>query len=927
MYQDEGVVAFCLSSRCGSCHQYESIDSGAFLKTRLVEIGLLAFFIQDSFFCMLSNFLSHSILRSDYIMEQNWHTKTGEEILSQFNTSRSGIEVNSIDERKEKYGVNKLVEEKRRSTVLIFIDQFKDILVLILAIAIVISAASGEIASATVIGFVITINAIVGTVQTLKSEKALGGLKSLSTQKAHVIRESEKLEIEVTDVVVGDIMELVAGDIVPADGRVVESYNLQSQESALTGETTAVEKDGNVLKEEKLPLGDRINMLYSGSLITSGTVVAVVTEVGMETEIGKIAKAIIGEERKPSPLEVDLGIFNKRLSIFVAILCLTIFVFNLIQGQEFLDALLFAISLAVAAVPEVLAIVVTITLALGVKSIAHEKAVIKNLHHVETIGAISVICSDKTGTITQNKMTVVDVFKDFGSTPELNPSVKLDDLLLKASVLCNNGYIDGETQIGDPTETALLHFAKSYGLKSSDLNNKYQRINEKPFDSSRKMMSVVNDVEGEEILFVKGAPDIVLIKCTHVMIDDIIRPMLPADNEKLLAQNTVYASDGLRVLALAMKHGTDESELTLLGLFALQDPPREESKAAAHACHEAGVKPIMITGDHKETARSIAAQVGIFRNGDLCLSGAELDELDEDTFKRKLPYISVYARVTPEHKIKIVKKWQELGHTVAMTGDGVNDAPALKSADIGIAMGITGTEVSKDAASMILMDDNFATIVKAISNGRTIYENIKNSIIYLMTTNLATILCVLLTTFLFLPAPFLPVHLLFINLATDSLPAIAIGMEKTQSDLMKDKPRDKSKFILDKIALQKIVIEAGLIATVTMIGYYYGMTYGVSVAKTMAFFTMCLSRLCYGFNARGRQPLYKIGIFSNMNSIFAFLAGAGLLHLLLIVPRLGGWFEFSPVALYKLGLMYALSTMPVIIIQIGKQITSKKANI
>ena len=859
--------------------------------------------------------------------QQNWHTKKVVEILSELNTSRNGIDINSVGEREEKYGENKLIEEKSRHAILIFIDQFKDILVLILAIALVISAISGEIASATVIGFVIVINAIVGCVQTLKSEKALGGLKSLSTQKARVIRGGEKLEINVTDVVVGDIMELVAGDIVPADGRVVESYNLQSQESALTGETTAVEKNADVLTEEKLPLGDRTNMLYSGSLITNGTVVAVVTEVGMTSEIGKIAKAIIGEERKQSPLEADLAIFNKRLSIFVAILCLTIFIFNLFQGHEVLEALLFAVSLAVAAVPEVLAIVVTITLALGVKSIAHEKAIIKNLHHVETIGAISVICSDKTGTITQNKMTVVDVFKDFGSTRELNPSVKLDDLLLKASVLCNNGYIDGETEIGDPTETALLHFAKKYSLKSSELNNKYQRINEAPFDSTRKMMSVVNKVEGEEILFVKGAPDVVLTKCTQVMVENTVRLILPADNEKLLSQNSIYASEGLRVLALAMKHGTDEEGLTLLGLLALQDPPREESKAAALACHEAGVKPIMITGDHKETARSIAAQVGIFRDGDLCLSGAELDELDEDTFKRKLPYISVYARVTPEHKIKIVKKWQELGHTVAMTGDGVNDAPALKSADIGIAMGITGTEVSKDAASMILMDDNFATIVKAIANGRTIYENIKNSIIYLMTTNLATIFCVLLTTFLFLPAPFLPVHLLFINLATDSLPAIAIGMEKTQSDLMKDKPRDKSKFILDKAALQKIVIEAGLIATVTMIAYYYGTKYNISVAKTMAFFTMCLSRLCYGFNARSRQPLYKIGIFSNMNSILAFIAGTGLLHLLLIVPVFGSWFEFAPLESYKLGLMYTLSIIPVIIIQIGKQITGKKKNI
>lgn len=861
-------------------------------------------------------------------MVKNWHTLSSEEVLLALDSKRKGISPESIEVRKQQWGENKLVEKKRRPTILIFIDQFKDVLVLILGIALVISAASGEIASAVVIGAVITINAMVGMVQTLKSEKALGGLKSLAVLKAHVLRDGEKVEIDVTDVVVGDIMDLVAGDIVPADGRILESYHLQSQESALTGETTAVNKIETPLNDEKLTLGDRTNMLYSGSLITSGTAVAVVTEVGIKTQIGKIAKAISSEERKPSPLEVDLGIFNKRLSLFVALLCIIILFFHLFQGEAFLDALLFSISLAVAAVPEVLGIVLTITLALGVKSIAHEKAVIKNLHHVETIGAISVICSDKTGTITQNKMTVVDVFRNFEQTKKMNPSEPLDDLLLKAAVLCNNAYIDGETDIGDPTETALLYFARKYELKSATLNDRYRRTSETPFDSSRKMMSVVNAFDGEEVLFVKGAPDIVLTKCTHVMTSNgVARPIVPADNEKLTKQNFAYAIDGLRVLALAMKHGTGESDLTLLGLFALQDPPRTESKEAVSQCHAAGVKPIMITGDHKETARSIATQVGIFREGDLCVSGAELDELDEQTFTRKLPYISVYARVTPEHKIKIVKKWQELGATVAMTGDGVNDAPALKRADIGIAMGITGTEVSKDAASMILMDDNFATIVKAITNGRTIYENIRNSIIYLMTTNLATIFCVVLTTLLFLPAPFVPVHLLFINLATDSLPAIAIGMEKTQSDLMKDPPRDKSKFILDKVALQKIVIEAGLIAAITMTAYYYGLTYGYATARSMAFFTMCLARLCYGFNARGKQPLWKLGFFSNLSSIWAFLVGAGLLHLLLIVPALGAWFEISELAFYQVGFMYALSVIPVFIIQIGKQILINKKNI
>ena len=855
-----------------------------------------------------------------------------EEILSQTESSIEGINASEISTRQEKYGKNVLESKKKNPLILIFLHQFKDLLVLILGIAILISAFSGEMASAIVIAVVIVLNAIVGTVQTVKSEKAVSDLKSIAALKARVVRGGVKQEIDGAEIVVGDIIVLEAGDVVPADGRIIEAYSLQVVESALTGEATSTDKSSDVLTDESTPLSERTNMVYSGSLVTYGKAVVVTVAVGMDTEIGKIAELINKEKDKKTPLELDLEKFNKRLTIYVTILCLALFGFNLFQGVDVTTALMLAVSLAVAAVPEVLAIVVTITLAIGARNMAKENAVIKKIKSVETIGALSIICSDKTGTLTQNKMTVTHIYRDFKliNNTELDKNNELDNLILNCAALCNNARIDGDSQIGDPTELALTALSINYDLNPDELLRALPRLYELPFDSDRKMMSVINKMDNDNgnVAFTKGAPDAILQRCKNIVVLNEKRALLPDDLEAIVKQNEAFAKEGLRVLALAIKQGAgedfEEADLTFLGLLSLQDPPREESRDAVREAIGAGIKPIMITGDHKLTAKSIASQVGIFKEGDQALDGNELDAMSENEFMEKLPDVSVYARVTPAHKIQIVKAWQSLGHTVAMTGDGVNDAPALKSADVGIAMGITGTEVSKDAASMVLMDDNFATIIKAISNGRSLFENIKNSIIYLLATNSATIICILLTTFMFLPTPFLPVHLLFINLATDSLPAIAIGMEAVRPELMKHAPRDKSKFIIDKFVIKKVIGEALLLSGATLAAYYIGIQTSPELAKTFAFFTMCLTRLIYGFNARSNMPISKLGLFTNKVSVYALLAGVFLLHLLIFIPSLRNLFETSALNMGELGTIYALSILPTIIIQIFKHIKNSK---
>lgn len=688
-------------------------------------------------------------------------------------------------------------------------------MVIILIIAAIISAFTGSLESTLVIIVVLILNAILGTVQHVKAEKSLESLKSLSAPTAKVLRNGQKMEIEAKDLVPGDILLLEAGDLVTADGRILENYSLQVNESSLTGESTNVDKLDTDFEKE-VPLADRVNMVYSSSLVTYGRATVVVTATGMQTEIGKIASLMNETKERRTPLQVSLDQFSSRLATAILILCAVIFGIQMWRGQPLLDSLLFAVALAVAAIPEALSSIVTIVQAMGTQKMAKENAIIKNLAAVESLGSVSVICSDKTGTLTQNKMTVEDIYigGKVLKPNELDLSNQLHRYLLYDVVLNNDASLAKDKAIGDPTESALLEMYRQVpgidlgngvlGLSEQELREHSKRLEEVPFDSDRKLMSTKHLIHTVPTIFVKGAIDVLLKRCVNIRFGDEIRPMTEEDRKEILAQNNYFSENGLRVLAFAYKESNEELSteaedgLTFIGLVSEMDPPREESVAAVARAKEAGIRTVMITGDHKVTAVAIAKKIGIFNEGDMALTGLELDALSDEELDQNIEKISVYARVSPENKIRIVNAWQRKDRIVSMTGDGVNDAPALKKADVGVAMGITGTEVSKDAASMILADDNFATIIKAVANGRTVYENIKNAIGYLLSGNLSAIITVLFASLAGLPVPFVAVQLLFINLVTDSLPALAIGMEPGDPDILKRKPRDPKAGILNK---------------------------------------------------------------------------------------------------------------------------------
>lgn len=855
-----------------------------------------------------------------------------EDVLKMLGTDENGLTQNQAKENQKKYGKNELAEGKKKNPFILFLEQYKDFLVIILIIAAIISGVLGDIESAIVIFVVITINAILGTVQHIKAEQSLDSLKEMSAPTAKVIRDGEIKVVEGKDVTVGDVVVIEAGDYVCSDGRIIENASLKVDESAMTGESEPVEKQETVLDGEK-PLGDRVNMLYSGSFATYGRAKMVVTSVGMETEIGKIASLLKSTQEKKTPLQESLDNFGKKLSLIIIGICVIVLGLELFRSDGinltvFTDAFVFAVALAVAAIPEALSSIVTIVLSVGTQKLAKENAIIRKLQAVEGLGSVSIICSDKTGTLTQNKMTVQKIYFDgqiIDKDDEIN--ARQGQLIIDGA-LCNDSVQKEGQEIGDPTEIALVNFSEKHDLPVEKMREKYQRLGEIPFDSDRKLMSTVHKIGDNYKMLTKGAVDVLSGRINEVKTMDGKRTFTAEDLAELKKVNTEFSQMGLRVLAVCERDVDtvdisvdDEKDYILLGLVAMQDPPREESAEAVRKCKTAGIRPIMITGDHLVTASAIARKIGILDDNGRAVEGREIENLSDEELDEFVSDVSVYARVSPEHKIRIVSAWQRKGYIVSMTGDGVNDAPALKQADIGVAMGITGSEVAKDAASMVLTDDNFATIVKAIENGRNLYRNIQRAIQFLLSGNTAGILAVLYASFMALPVPFKAVHLLFINLLTDSLPAIALGVEPHSSDVMNEKPRPKNQSILTKKVLTNICVEGVVIGVMTMIAFYVGFMRNAEVASTMAFSTLCLSRLVHGFNCKSDKPVwFTKKMWNNKSMIGAFFVGFVLLNAVLLVPALQGIFAVAPLTIAELLTVYGLSLGTFVVVQILKMI-------
>ncbi len=870
-------------------------------------------------------------------MEQTYFDKTVPQALEQVKATANGLTAQEAARRLEEHGPNQLAEGKKKSPLVIFLEQFKDLLVFILAVAAVISMVSGNVESTLVIFAVLIMNAVLGTVQYLKAEKSLESLKAMSAPVAKVLRDGVRQEVAGPQVVPGDIVYLEAGDLVVADGRLLECYSLKVNESSLTGESEAVEKTADALPAGKTALGDQKNMVFSGSLVTYGRAVMLVTGTGMNTELGHIAELMNQTQQRKTPLQKSLDDFSGKLAAAILAICALVFCLSLFRsGMGLLDSLLFAVALAVAAIPEALSSIVTIVLAMGTQKMARQNAIIKELKAVESLGSVQVICSDKTGTLTQNKMTVQKIWADgkLVEAKEADMSDPAQELLLKIGLLASDATVDvaSGASVGDPTEIALVNWGGMHQTDANSVRSQFPRLGELAFDSDRKLMSTLHRVNGKPMLLTKGAMDVLLARSGKLLTAQGVVPLTDEMRTAIARANEEFSENGLRVLAFACREMDAERELTLedengftfVGLVSMIDPPREESKQAVADAKRGGIRTVMITGDHKVTATAIAKQIGIFEEGDMALEGVELDAMTDDELDEKLTRISVYARVSPEHKIRIVSAWQRKGCIAAMTGDGVNDAPALKKADVGVAMGITGTEVSKDAAAMILADDNFATIVKAVVNGRGVYTNIKNAIQFLLSGNMAGILAVLYASLMALPVPFQPVHLLFINLLTDSLPAIALGMEPARKGLLDQKPRDPKASILDKPLMFKILWQGALIAIASMTAFYLGLSAGgAAMASTMAFATLTLARLFHGFNCRGTESIFKLGLGSNKYSLMAFAGGVVLLAAVLTIPVLASLFSVTALSGVQYLQILGLAFAPTLLIQLGRVIRGK----
>ena len=862
------------------------------------------------------------------------HSKTREEVLKSLSSNAErGLTSSQVAELQGKFGPNKLSESKKKTNLQRFLEQFKDVMIIILLLAAAVSfvvACFGhdpmEFFEPALILLIVVLNAVLGVVQESKAEKALDALKNMSAPHARVLRDGAEQVIDASGLVPGDIIRLEAGDFVPADARLLKSAGLKSEESALTGESVPSEKDAEAAVEEKAPLGDRDNMVFSGCSVTYGTATAVVTGTGMQTEMGKIAGMLAGEQDTQTPLQQKLSQLGKYLGFVALAACAVIFVVGLINGIHVLEIFMTSVSLAVSAIPEGLPAIVTIVLAIGVQRMVKKNALIRRLPAVETLGSASVICSDKTGTLTQNRMTLTKVWVEGqqGLEAVSKRNSQMARHLLTLGTLCCDGSVtygaDGkETHIGDPTETAILVAAHKNGLEQEALNGKYPRLGELPFDSDRKLMTSVNQMEGKTVVIVKGAFDVMAARC--------VKGDLEAAREK----NDEMSRQALRVLAVGYKvipslpeeltSEALENGLTLLGLVGMIDPPRPEAKAAVATCRKAGIKPVMITGDHVVTASAIAKELGILGPEDRAITGAELDAMDDKALDENVEHIAVYARVSPENKIRIVKAWQKKGQVVSMTGDGVNDAPALKAADIGCAMGITGTDVAKGAADMTLTDDNFATIVDAVREGRGIYANIKKVVGFLLGTNIGEVLTVFFAMILWHKTPLLSMQLLWINLVTDSLPAISLGMEAVESDVMEHKPKPKDEGIFAHGLGVQVVLQGCMFALLTLIAFVLGERYGGSLeaGQTMAFLVLSLTQIVQAFNMRSQHSLFVIGPFTNHKLNWAALASLLLVCLVLFTP-VGVAFQLVLLPGWLYAAALGLILTPLVVMEIAKAI-------
>lgn len=859
----------------------------------------------------------------------DWHTLTPDQALKRLGSNdKNGLSQHEANLRLEKYGPNVLSSKKKRGFFKKFISQFSDFMVLILLAASVISfitsyfSGDGDYIDSIIILVIVFLNALIGTIQESRAEKAIAALRKLSAPRARVVRSGSVISAAASELVTGDIIILKSGDLVPADCLIIECSSLKAEESALTGESEPAAKSAGESLSADTPLGERRNMLFSATQITSGSCRAVVTATAMDTAVGHIAGLIDSEETPSTPLQNRLAKTGKLLGIGALAICAVIFVMGILRNANFLDSFMLSVSLAVAAIPEGLPAVVTIVLSLGVQIMAKNNAIVRRLPAVETLGSATVICSDKTGTLTENKMTVKGIY---GIDGEEKFSSPLGKRLLTCACVCNNALWGKESIMGEPTEAAILNAGEKAGIKKPKIDKEYIRLRENPFSSDRKMMSVLVNRDGRKFVMAKGAPDVLIKKCTKILKNGTEVPITAADIKKIEEINLTLAEKALRVIAAAERTAsslddTSETSLTFIGLIAMADPPRKEAKEAVAMCRRAGIKTVMITGDHAATAKAVAAETGILRKGDTLMTGSEIDALSDELLRKKIKTCRVFARVTPAHKVRIVKALRSLGEVVAMTGDGVNDAPALKAADIGCAMGQGGTDAAKAAADMILTDDNFATIVKAVRQGRIIYSNIRKTVHFLLSSNIGEIVVIFAAYILGMPTPLLPIQLLFVNLITDSLPAMALGTEKAERDIMLQKPLKTHKSMFSGGLWVDIFLEGLLIGGLSLVSFTVGMRmFDFSsqplIGRTMAFVTLNISELVHAFNMRGHIPMYKIGYFSNMRLTMTFIICMAIQWAVVTIPSAAAIFSLAPLSGTAWFIALALSAVPFIIIE------------